>query len=91
MVHKYAILIIESALKNNNLSAGVGRRQAEEGQMIDRLQQWLHRLIVQVPGEVSVCEFECHKQQCLQGDWQRCTRRLRGLSERAARKEQRPG
>jgi hypothetical protein len=56
--------------------------------MFDRLQQWLHRLVVSVPREVSVCEFECHEQQCLMGDWQHCARRMGRLSDQTDRKEE---
>jgi hypothetical protein len=54
--------------------------------MIDKLQEWLHRLVVSVPREVAVCEFDCHKAQCRMGDWQRCKRRLNGLSNQPVRR-----
>jgi len=44
----------------------------------------LHRLlrrftgtwIMDVPSEMSCCEFNCHKLDCAQGDWERCEARL---------------
>jgi hypothetical protein len=44
--------------------------------MFDRVQQWLHQLVIAVPGEVSVCEFDCDRTECRFGDWVSCRRRL---------------
>lgn len=35
------------------------------------------RLVVRVPDEVSCCEFDCRKSECLEGEWQGCQQRLR--------------
>ena len=42
-----------------------------------RLWRWIKNRIVQdVPEEVALCEFECHKQQCTEREWQTCARRI---------------
>ena len=39
--------------------------------------RWIKNQIVQdVPEEVALCEFECHKQQCTEREWQTCARRI---------------
>jgi hypothetical protein len=41
------------------------------------LWQWIKNQIVQdVPEEIALCEFDCHKQQCTEREWQRCPRRI---------------
>ncbi|MFB1485531.1 MULTISPECIES: hypothetical protein [unclassified Thiocapsa] len=34
------------------------------------------RLVPRVPDEVSCCEFDCRRAECVGGDWERCTLRL---------------
>jgi hypothetical protein len=34
--------------------------------------QWVRS----VPGEIAVCEFDCRKDQCLEGEWVSCERRI---------------
>jgi hypothetical protein len=34
------------------------------------------RLAPPVPDEVSCCEFDCRKTECVQGDWERCCIRI---------------
>jgi hypothetical protein len=29
-----------------------------------------------VPEEIAFCEFNCHKQQCTEKEWQKCPRRI---------------
>ena len=41
--------------------------------------QWVKGLVQEVPEDVAVCEFECRKTTCLQGDWEACERRRRGM------------
>jgi hypothetical protein len=42
-----------------------------------RLWQWIKNQIVQdVPEEIALCEFDCHKQQCTEIEWQTCPRRI---------------
>ncbi len=44
-----------------------------------KLRRWLADQIVQdVPEEISACEFNCLKQDCRMGEWEKCERRLRG-------------
>jgi hypothetical protein len=50
--------------------------------MFDGLQQWLHRLVVAVPEELSVCEFDCHEPNCRMGDWACCRHRMEEAAER---------
>ena len=39
--------------------------------------QWIKNQIVQdVPEEIALCEFDCHKQQCTEKEWQACPRRI---------------
>jgi hypothetical protein len=45
-----------------------------------RLRRWIKsRLIQDVPEDIAACEFECHRTECRQGDWEICERRLRGM------------
>jgi len=45
---------------------------------------FLHRLlrrvtkgwVVDVPSEMSCCEFDCHKLECAHGEWETCEARL---------------
>ena len=42
-----------------------------------RLWRWVKNRIVQdVPEGIALCEFECHKQQCTEREWQTCARRI---------------
>ncbi|WP_041446797.1 hypothetical protein [Thiocystis violascens] len=47
-----------------------------------------------VPDELSPCEFDCRKTECLQGDWERCRQRLEQVrmlsTARAAERENPP-
>ena len=39
--------------------------------------QWIRSQIIgDVPEDISLCEFDCRKGQCTQGDWEACGRRL---------------
>jgi hypothetical protein len=41
------------------------------------LWQWIKDQIVQdAPEEIALCEFDCHKQQCTEREWQTCPRRI---------------
>ena len=37
----------------------------------------MEQLVQDVPEELAVCEFECRKLECTQGEWEVCDRRLR--------------
>ena len=34
--------------------------------------QW----VGEVPDEIALCEFDCRKDQCLEGEWLSCERRI---------------
>jgi hypothetical protein len=54
--------------------------------MLDKLMQWLVRSGESSPDDMDVCEFDCRKTECLQGDWVTCERRL--AAQRAQHPEQ---
>jgi len=31
----------------------------------------------EVPAEKALCEFDCRKPQCFEGEWENCMRRIR--------------
>ena len=33
-------------------------------------------VIQDVPEDIQFCEFECRKEQCIMGDWEKCEKRL---------------
>jgi len=42
-----------------------------------RLWQWIKNQVIQpAPDDITICEFDCRKQQCALGEWQSCDRRL---------------
>ena len=49
-----------------------------------RLWLWAKGQIVSdVPEDIALCEFDCRKPQCTQGEWETCSRRLtRAAGER---------
>ena len=56
-----------------------------------KLWRWIKNRIVQdVPEEVALCEFECHKQQCTEREWQTCARRIAGAAGDARLGKQAP-
>jgi hypothetical protein len=50
---------------------------------------WLRRQFVdEVPEDDALCEFDCRKPQCNEGEWEVCPRRLqRGVGEFMPAKE----
>jgi len=51
---------------------------------------WLRRQVVDdVPPGDGLCEFDCRKPQCTEGEWEVCERRLRG-AEGELMPEQKP-
>ena len=47
-----------------------------------RLYRWLKgHIVVEVPAESAVCEFDCRKEQCRYDDWATCQRRLSHMGE----------
>lgn len=48
------------------------------GSSLRRFFQWVRKQIVQdVPEDAALCEFDCRKEQCTQGEWESCERRLK--------------
>jgi hypothetical protein len=44
---------------------------------LTRLWQWFKdQWISEVPEDLAPCEFDCHKAQCFEGEWDTCQRRL---------------
>jgi len=58
--------------------------------MMQRLWEWFAgHWVANVPAEIMVCEFECKKEQCLQGEWDTCEHRiLRSTEQLVPRKEE---
>jgi hypothetical protein len=51
------------------------------GNPLRRLIQFVKRGIVgDVPDDIALCEFDCRKGQCMQGEWAACDRRIRNAS-----------
>ena len=45
--------------------------------LVGELCHWLRKQIVaEVPADLAVCEFECHKTQCFSDEWVCCEWRL---------------
>jgi hypothetical protein len=45
--------------------------------MLYRVLGWIRRQIVEeVPEDIAICEFGCHKSQCTMQEWLTCHRRL---------------
>ncbi len=45
--------------------------------LLNRVWQWVKdQWIREVPEEFALCEFDCRKLQCLEGEWDTCERRL---------------
>ena len=60
-----------------------------------RFQSFWHWLTWQisskVPAQDALCEFDCRKPQCFEGEWENCMRRLRqGAGELMPLKAPRP-
>jgi hypothetical protein len=51
------------------------------GNPLQRLIQFVKRNIVgDVPEAIALCEFDCRRGQCIQGEWAACDRRIRKAS-----------
>jgi hypothetical protein len=45
--------------------------------LLQRIWDWLAgQFVREIPEEDAVCEFDCRKPQCRQGEWESCIRRL---------------
>ena len=52
-----------------------------------RLFRWLKgQIVVEVPPENAVCEFDCRKEQCRYDEWASCERRLSYMASPSAPK-----
>ena len=48
------------------------------GRPFHRLWQFVRlKIIGDVPEDIGICEFDCRKGQCVQGEWHICDRRIR--------------
>ena len=55
--------------------------RSKKGKPVQRLVGFVKRNIVDdVPEEIALCEFDCRKGQCEQGEWASCDRRVRNAS-----------
>jgi hypothetical protein len=44
---------------------------------LTRLIRWIQgQWVREIPSELALCEFDCRKDQCLEGEWSNCERRL---------------
>ncbi|MGD2113175.1 MAG: hypothetical protein PVI50_07305 [Gammaproteobacteria bacterium] len=57
--------------------------------MFGNLFGWLKRPVEEVPDDIAVCEFECRRTQCRQGDWQHCERRLQASAAPSLEQDER--
>ena len=48
--------------------------------MLVQLSKFINRIrdafVRDVPAEMALCEFDCRKDQCLEGEWASCERRV---------------
>jgi len=44
-------------------------------------QRLRNKVIQDVPEDIQLCEFDCHKLECSMGDWEKCERRLRSIAQ----------
>lgn len=45
------------------------------GRMFSRFMHFLRNLATEVPEDIAVCEFDCDRTECMEGDWRHCERR----------------
>jgi hypothetical protein len=43
--------------------------------------RWKNFVGQDVPDDLAVCEFDCHRSQCTWGEWASCDRRIKGRGE----------
>ena len=55
--------------------------------MLRKLYEWLTNRVAETPEDVSACEFDCRRHDCLHGDWERCERRLQSMLPREDSKQ----
>lgn len=61
--------------------AGEGDAKDSRGDAMKLLQNIWKRVegqtVGEVPRDIALCEFDCRKPQCREGEWENCIRRLR--------------
>jgi hypothetical protein len=51
-----------------------------------RFSRWIKdQLVGEVPVELAACEFECEKDQCLEGEWVNCQHRIDRIAKELMR------
>ena len=50
---------------------------SQQDNWLRRIIEWVRKKIEYVPEDIAVCEFDCRKGQCIQGEWEFCDRRLK--------------
>ena len=44
---------------------------------VTRFWEWVkHQIVQEVPEDIALCEYDCHKQQCTGSEFETCDRRL---------------
>jgi len=45
--------------------------------LLRNIWEWVQgQFVSEVPEDDALCEFDCRKPQCIEGEWENCTRRL---------------
>jgi len=45
--------------------------------LLQNISDWVQgQFVRKVPEEVALCEFDCRKPQCKEGEWDACARRM---------------
>ncbi len=55
------------------MSISTSNRSSSRASLWHRLKSLV---IAEVPEDVAICEFDCSKNQCTQGEWATCQRRI---------------
>jgi len=60
--------------------------------LLRNIWDWVQgQFVAEVPGDDALCEFDCRKPQCMESEWENCTRRLqRAAGELMPAKERAP-
>jgi hypothetical protein len=67
-------------------------KKSEKSGLLHRIRSSLSRkLVAQVPDEMSCCEFECRRTECLEGEWDQCRQRLDYAERLREDRDQEPG
>jgi hypothetical protein len=56
------------------------QRKTMRGTLL-QMRKWYRRQIIDdTPDDIAFCECDCREQQCLQGDWEECEKRLQSVA-----------